>query len=165
MSTVLVSLAEYLDTAYSPDREYVDGVVVERHLGERPHSKVQGNLIYFLQQRYPHLFVWPGQRVRTVLDRRSRVPDVCVTLADPGIDVFDAPPFLAIEILSKRDEMSDVMEKLAEYKSFGIPHVWLIDPRRRKAFTYAAGRLEQVADEVLAAAEIRLPFDEIFRGL
>ena len=32
----LVSLAEYLDTAYSPDREYVDGVVVERHLGEGP---------------------------------------------------------------------------------------------------------------------------------
>ena len=165
MSTVLVSLAEYLDTAYSPDREYVDGVVVERHIGERPHSKVQGNLIYFLQHRYPHLFVWPEQRVRTVPDRRSRVPDVCVTLEDPEVDIFDAPPFVAIEILSKRDEMTDVLEKLAEYQSFGIPHIWLIDPRRKKAFTYAEGRLEQVADAVLAAGEIQLPFDEIFRGL
>jgi hypothetical protein len=35
MSTTLVSLQEYLDTDYSPDREYVDGVVVERSVGER----------------------------------------------------------------------------------------------------------------------------------
>jgi hypothetical protein len=30
MSTTLVSLQEYLDTAYSPEREYMDGVIVER---------------------------------------------------------------------------------------------------------------------------------------
>ena len=41
MSTILVSLEEYLDTAYSPDREYVDGAIVERHVGERPHSLAQ----------------------------------------------------------------------------------------------------------------------------
>ena len=41
MSALLVSLEEYLDTAYSPDREYVDGAIVERHVGERRHSLVQ----------------------------------------------------------------------------------------------------------------------------
>jgi Uma2 family endonuclease len=162
---VLVSLDEYLDTAYSPDREYVDGVVVERNLGERPHSRVQSNLVFGLHQKYTDLFVWPEQRVRTVPGRRSRVPDVCVTLEDPGIDVFEAPPFLAIEILSKRDEMSDILEKLAEYQDFGIPHIWLIDPRRKKAFTYECGRLEAVAGEALIAGQIRLPLDEVFRGL
>ena len=30
-AAVLISMAEYLDTSYSPDREYVDGAVVERH--------------------------------------------------------------------------------------------------------------------------------------
>jgi hypothetical protein len=35
MSTVLVALEEYLNTSYSPDREYVDGVVVERNVGGR----------------------------------------------------------------------------------------------------------------------------------
>src|SRR6266566_9908603 len=136
MSTVLVSLEEYLDTAYSPDREYVDGVVLERHVGERPHSRVQSNVVFGLEQRYPNLFVWPEQRVRTIPNRRSRVPDVCVTLEDPGIDVFEAPPLIVVEILSRRDEMTDVLEKLDEYVAFGVPHIWVIDPRRKKAFTY-----------------------------
>jgi hypothetical protein len=73
MSTVLVSLEEYLNTAYSPDREYVDGVVVERHVGERPHSLVQSNIVFCLRQNYAKLFVWPEQRVRTIPNRRSRI--------------------------------------------------------------------------------------------
>jgi len=111
MNTTLVSLQEYLDTAYSPDRQYVDGVVVERHVGERPHSKVQSNLTYFLRMRYPTVHVWPEQRVRTV-GARWRIPDVCVTLEDPGTDVFEAAPFVCIEILSRSDKMIDLLEKV-----------------------------------------------------
>jgi Uma2 family endonuclease len=162
---VLVTLDEYPDTAYSPDREYVDGVVVERNVGERPHSRTHSNFDFFFRQNYPHLFTWPEQRLRTVPGRRSRVPDVCVTLQDPKIDVFEDPPFLVIEILSKRDEMGEVLEKLAEYEAFGVPHIWLVDPRRRKAFTYGNGRLEEVRGEALVAGEIELPLVEVFRGL
>lgn len=167
MSTVLVSLEEYLNTAYSPDREYVDGVVVERHVGERPHSLVQKNSLIHLQTNNPQIFVWPEQRLRTIPGRRSRVPDVCVTLEDPGIDVFEAPPFIAVEILSKRDEMSDVLEKLDEYAAFGVPHIWVIDPRRKKAFTFEGGRLQEVVGEALTARnpEIQLPLGAVFRGL
>jgi Uma2 family endonuclease len=162
----LVSLEDYLNTSYSPDREYVDGIIVERHVGERPHSLVQKNLIINLQVRYPGLFVWPEQRVRTVPGRRSRVPDVCVTLDDPGGDVFDTPPFISIEILSRCDEVSDLLEKLAEYSAFGIPNIWVIDPRRKKAYTYSGTRLEEVSDALTALnPDLTVPFDEIFRGL
>src|SRR5687768_17093017 len=116
--TAQISMAEYLDTDYSPDREYVDGVVVERHLGERPHSLLQGNIMFTLRRDYPHIFVWPEQRVCTIPERRSRIPDVCVTLRDPLVDLFAAPPFVCIEILSRRDEMSNVLEKLEEYATF-----------------------------------------------
>src|SRR5437870_4091833 len=35
----LVSVEEYLNTSYEgPDREYVDGRIVERNVGERSHS-------------------------------------------------------------------------------------------------------------------------------
>ena len=51
MSTVLVALEEYLNTSYSPDREYVDGVVVERNVGDRLNSMVQKNVTIFLQTR------------------------------------------------------------------------------------------------------------------
>jgi hypothetical protein len=78
MSIGLVPLEEYLNTSYSPDREYVDGIVVERNVGDRPHSMVQKNVTIDLQTRHPAIYVWPEQRIRTVVDRRSRVPDVCV---------------------------------------------------------------------------------------
>jgi len=166
MRTALVSLEEYMDTAYSPDREFVDGAIVERHVGERPHSLSQRNVVIYLQTRYPRLFVWPEQRVRTVAGRRSRVPDVCVTPDDPHTDIFETPPLIVIEILSRRDEMSDVLEKLEEYASFQVPHIWVADPRRRKGFRFRGGRLEEVETEFVAEdAEVRLPLEEVFRGL
>jgi Uma2 family endonuclease len=163
---VLCSMEEYLQTAYSPDREYVDGVVVERHVGERGHSIVQRNVTVAIDRKYPHLFVFPEWRARTS-GRRCRIPDVCVTLDDPGTDVLESPPFLAIEVLSRRDEMSDVLEKLAEYIAAGVQYVWVIDPRRKKAFTYTGHQLQEVEGEelVTGSPEIRLSFAEIFRGL
>ena len=47
-STTLVSVGEYLSTAYRPDREYIDGRILERNLGERDHSVVQTELAIYL---------------------------------------------------------------------------------------------------------------------
>jgi hypothetical protein len=33
-----VPVEEYLNTSYDPDREYVDGQLVERHVGEHFHG-------------------------------------------------------------------------------------------------------------------------------
>ena len=164
MSTTLVPLQQYLDTSYSPDREYVDGVLVERHVGRRPHSRVQGNLAYFLQQRYPALFVWPEQRVRTSA-RRVRIPDICVTHEDPGTDVFEAPPFLCIEILSPEDSLRDVIVKRKEYEALGVQYNWLVDPLRKEAFVYSTGRLEEVTGPDLVAGDISIPLSEVFDRL
>ena len=164
MSTTLVPLQEYLDTSYSPDREYVDGVLVERHVGTRPHSRVQGNFAYFLPQRYPALFVWPEQRVGTA-PRRVRIPDICVTREDPGTDVFEAAPFLCIEILSPDDTMREVVEKLKEYAAMGVQHNWLVNPFRKKAFIYSAGRLEEVTSPAVVAGDISIPLSDVFDRL
>jgi Uma2 family endonuclease len=165
MNAVLVSLEEYLNTSYSPDREYVDGVVKEIDVGERPHSKVQANVISSLLQRFPHLGVWPEQRIRTSASR-CRLPDVCITLTDPETDVFETAPFICIEILSRRDAMSDLLEKLEEYVAMGVTHNWVIDPRRRKAYRYRNGALEEVMEQFVAEeAGIFLRLDEVFRGL
>jgi len=165
MNTTLVPLEEYLDTAYSPDREYVDGVVVERHVGERSHSKVISNFITF---SWPHLnlYVWPSQRVRTAATR-SRVPDVCFTLEDPETDVFETPPFVCIEILSRRDEASDLLEKLDEYARMGVPNIWVIDPRRKKAFTYRGNALDEVSGPALTTPDpaLSISLDDVFSGL
>jgi len=162
----LITLEEYLETSYQDgDREYLDGHVVERNVGERGHSLVQANLVDYFRSHYrEHLFVWPEQRVVTVAGRRSRVPDVCVTQSDPGADVFQTPPFIVIEILSRRDEPADVLQKVAEYHAFGVPHIWVIDPRRKKAFQYDQGRPEE-AQTSLLAGDVEVPLDAVFAGL
>lgn len=35
---LLIPVEEYLSTAYRPDCDYVDGEVLERNVGETPHS-------------------------------------------------------------------------------------------------------------------------------
>jgi hypothetical protein len=41
MAGSLVSIQEYLNTSYRPDRDYVDGVVLERNFGEYDHARLQ----------------------------------------------------------------------------------------------------------------------------
>ena len=45
-ATMLVPVEEYLRTSYRPDRDYVDGEVLERNLGEHDHSDLQTELAY-----------------------------------------------------------------------------------------------------------------------
>lgn len=165
MNAVLTPIEEYLETDYSPDREFVDGAVVERHVGEKPHSRVQSNLNFFLRSRYPGLFVWPEQRVRTIRNR-CRIPDICVTVHEPATDVFETPPAICIEILSRRDEISNVLEKLEEYAAAGVGYIWVVDPRRKKAFAYD-GALREVTGAFVTTGEplVELPLADVFQGL
>jgi Uma2 family endonuclease len=136
----LVSVDEYLNTSYEgPDREYVDGRIVERNLGEKDHSRPQRKLIGFFIATESTLrtYAFPEQRVQ-VKATRFRVPDVCVYLGvEPDEQVFRTPPFLAVEILSKDDRAGELQEKLDDYRNFGIPFTWVIDPRIRRGYTYS----------------------------
>src|SRR5580700_3442667 len=165
MNAVLAPIEEYLETDYSPDREFVDGTVVERHVGEKSHSRVQRNVIAIFCVRYPNVFVWPEQRVRTTRNR-CRIPDVCVTAHEPTTEVFETPPLICIEILSRRDEISNVLEKLEEYAAAGVRYIWLVDPRRKKAFAYD-GVLREVTPGFATTEEplLELPLADVFLGL
>ncbi len=166
MNGGLVSLEEYLDTSYSPDREFVDGVVVERNGRERPQNKVQVNMVLGLNRLRPNLHIWPRQRVRTT-PSRVRLPDICVTLDDPRAGIFEAPPFLCIEILRDGDALSDLMVKLEEYDAMGVVQIWVVDPARRKAYTYWNRELIEVTGGRLKTQrpEFSIALDEVFQGL
>ena len=66
-TSTLVPLSEYLRTSYRPDRDWVDGEVKERNIGEGPHAVVQAFLIgLFRQYRLEwKIRVLPEQRVQT----------------------------------------------------------------------------------------------------
>lgn len=168
-SATSISVAEYLSTAYSPDRDYVDGEVVERNLGERDHSSIQGIIFVslFARRREWGIHVYPEQRVQ-VKPTRFRIPDVCaVKGAKPAEQVFTHPPFLCVEILSKDDRMSQIEERISDYLQMGVSYVWLVDPASRRAWTYTADEIREVKDGVLRTRgpDIEVPLAEVFAEL
>src|SRR5262249_32003934 len=168
-TSALVSVEEYLNTSYRPDCDYVDGRVVERNLGELDHSDLQTEIAVFFRLRGKrwgvHAFV--EQRVQ-VSPTRFRIPDVCVTVgAKPTEQIFRTPPLLAIEILSKKDRKGNILERVADYLTFGVGYVWVIDPRSQEGWVHTAAGVEQVKDGILRtqcpALEMSPP--EIFAAL
>jgi Uma2 family endonuclease len=103
-SRTLVSLEEYLTSAYEPDCEYVDGEVLERNLGELEHGGLQGVIVAWLFVRRKELGIHVFPETRTQISaRRFRVPDIAVTIKKPAGHILQEPPFLCIEILSPED--------------------------------------------------------------
>jgi Uma2 family endonuclease len=167
MSTTraLISVEEYLATSYRPDCDYVDGEVVERNLGERDHSWLQGVLSRLLMNRYEILgiFVFPELRVQ-VKPTRFRVPDICVTLGFPDEGIPTKPPFLCIEIVSPEDRIRRVKERVTDYIEMGVPYVWVLDPKTKRTYVATASQsLREVKTSVLRTENpvLEVPLGEI----
>ncbi len=162
----LVSLEEYAATSYRPDCEYLEGLLLERNLGEHEHSRLQGLLVAYLfgREKKWGIHVVPEQRVQVRSDR-FRGPDVCVVRTGYPLEpVFRQPPLLCVEILSRDDRMSEMQERIDDYLAMGVPHVWLLDPRARRGFIYTPGEMREAKDGILRTAnpEIAVPLAELF---
>jgi len=128
-ATLSVPVEEYLRTTYHPDMEYVDGELVERHVGEHKHSRLQALMVLELgpRERARRFRVLTEQRLRVLgTKNRFRIPDVCVmALPYHAEPVLATPPHLIVEIRSPEDETADVLAKLADYLRFGVAHIWM----------------------------------------
>lgn len=168
-SRTLVSVEEYLRTSYRPDCDYVDGEILERNLGETDHSDCQGRIYAYFLNRSKQLRLYPlvEQRVQ-VSSARFRVPDVSIVRGSrPAEQILSSPPFIAIEILSKDDRVSDMQERIDDYLKFGVRCVWLIDPRTRRAWIHTKDGAQESKDGILRTEDpaIALPLPEIFHAL
>ena len=169
LTPTLVSVEEYLRTSFSDgDREYVDGHIVERNLGEKNHSKTQRELIYYFRTRQSSLktHVFPEQRVQ-VKPTRFRVPDVCVYIGgEPDEQVFHTPPFLVVEILSKDDRPGEIQEKIRDYTEFGVRFCWVIDPRTRRGYVYTEHDSFEAKDGILRTEDplLEVVVEDILSG-
>ena len=164
---VLMDVEEYLKTGFDgADCEYLDGEVVERNMGELPHSTVQGGLIVLLAQMASRLGIQVKPEIRIqIRPRRFRVADIAVWRAgNIGERIPTVPPFLVIEILSPEDRIVRMQEKIQEYLSIGVEWVWLIDPEERKALCYSQNNPAGVLCDVLRTENpaIELPLETVF---
>jgi Uma2 family endonuclease len=143
-SGLQIAPSEYLSTSFEgADREYVRGEIIERGMPDYPHGKTQvllGAKLAQLRESH-HLFVCSETRMRLAPDL-YRIPDIAVFAEiEPEEGVPSHPPLLVIEIISPDDRYTEVLEKLAEYRQWGVSHIWIVDPHRRTFATYQAGAL------------------------
>lgn len=166
-----VSLDEYLSTSYEPDREFVDGVLVERNVGTPPHTELQ--LIvgsYFRQYRKSHrIKAFTEARVR-IAARRHRIPDVCVVqLPCQSSKVITDIPLITVEIQSPDDTFAEITGKCFEYKALGVLNILVMDPDYRRAWMFEQNSLRLLLGESvqlqLTDSTLDFPFAEMFAEL
>ncbi len=167
--THLIPVSEYLNTAYRPDVDYVDGELQERNSGELDHSDLQ---IFFANYIGMHQRSW-SVKVQTELrvqvrQDRFRVPDICVLSSDaPREQIVRTPPILCIEILSPADTIHRMRERVRDFLEMGVREVWLVDPLSRSVIHCSGTTMvEQTAGTLaLEGTLISIPIAEVFSVL
>ncbi len=79
-------------------------------------------------------------------------------------EIFTAPPHLCVEILSDEDTADYILEKIDDYLHFGVPYVWIINPRLRKGYVATKAGLVDAESGVLTTSDpgICVPVAELF---
>ncbi len=137
-TTTHVPVEVYLRSSYEPDAEYVDGTVEERPKGEFDHASWQAAILAWFHQ---HRNEW-STRVRAglriqVAPTRFRVPDVTILERSlPKEQIITHPPIAVFEVLSPEDTLQRLKKRLEDYRTMGIPEIWVIDPQDTTYYRY-----------------------------
>jgi Uma2 family endonuclease len=165
-----MSEAEYLALPEEkPYLEYVDGVVVQKAMGNRDHGRLGGELAVLLglyaREHGGEMVI--EQRTRVEPRRSFLVPDVAYYRE--GTNVEDAAPALAIEIRSP-DETIDSQRRKCRVLRENSEACWLVIPRTRTIEVFDAdndGAVMSVGDVVttLAAPGLEIDIAALFKVL
>jgi len=159
---------EYLRRSYDPDMEYVAGQLVERHVGEYYHSRLQFLIALLLGSREKtHRFrTFTELRVRVSDEPRYRIPDICVKALPHEITPVLIRPDLAIEVVSPDDDIAGMLERVGDYLAAGIPYIWVADPYQRTLVEASQTGIRRAAGLILATPLVgEVDFAELFREL
>jgi Uma2 family endonuclease len=162
-----ITAEQYLHMTFEHDAEFVRGEIVERGMPDKLHSTIQFLILMAigrLIQSYP-LFPYPELRLR-LEPRVFRIPDISVYSGQrPPENVPSTPPLLAIEILSKDDRHHNLMQKLEEYRVWGVQNIWLVDPLAKRFAIYTELGLQYVSSLALADYPFELTPGVLFSDL
>lgn len=168
-TSAVIPVSEYLDTTHRPHCDYIDGQVQERNVGEYDHANVQFGLATYLRNRAQD---WKirivGENRVQVSETRFRIPDICILSAEaPKGQIVRHAPMLCIEILSPRDTVNNMRDRVHDYLGMGVPQVWLLDPKTRTAIVCQGNiTVEQSAGLLsLPGSPVAVSLEQIFSVL
>ena len=154
---------QYLTDAAFQHCEFVNGIVVERNLGTKPHARIQGKCYrkfdeYFDSHPGGYVGVELHCRLKIRGQVRFRLPDVSVVLGDesPEQRYLDRAPDLVVEVRSPDDSLSSQLRKLDDYFENGCRLAWLVLPEEKSVLILTPGGAPRTATagETLDAGDV-----------
>jgi Uma2 family endonuclease len=170
MSTTFSIRDYYLHETWSPDRELVNGEIVERNLGGKSHAAWQIAFCRILSELRisANIRVYPELRLQTS-STNFRIPDVmAIDRNAPDEEIITHAPLLCVEILSPDDRFSKMEEKVEEYFATGVRAVWIIDPLAQTGYQCEGARLADWKISptlVVSGTPIRIEMSDIIADL
>lgn len=162
-ATTKISVEEYLQTAYRPDVEYVDGEIQERNGGEIEHARLIAAVMRWFQrhEREWSIEVLPDVRIQ-VGPTRYRVPDVCVSISSSqDRRIVTTPPLLVVEVLSPEDRIDRYHQRITEYREMGVQGIWVLDPETHRGWDCSTGNWMEGTQFQLPNSPIHLDLNAI----
>ena len=164
-----IGVEEYLELAFDdrPEPDYVHGEVVERALPTLIHAQIQALLVLLFGRLLPstHLTLLTEPRLQIETDL-FRVPDFAVYQGPrPEGRYGTSPVYVAIEIVSPDDRHSELTERLEDYRRWGVPHVWLVDPQLKRLYEYTEAGLLQFPALRLPEFDFEMSAQELFKDI
>lgn len=162
-STAHVPVEEYLKNVGDTRCEYVDGLLIEKPMPTWMHAALQAWISVLIMRYYPQ-YLAGGEVHLRLSETEFRLPDVAAQLRDIAQkeSYAEQPPVLCIEILSPDDRIGATFAKCERYHDWGVPICWIIDPMKRRAWSYERGGEPLVKDSELQASDIKLSLAELF---
>ena len=113
-----VSVEEYIERfvygAEKPICEFIDGLLIPKAMGTKPHATVQTNVVFYIRSLYPAFNPLTELSTRQ-REGEFRVPDIAVERMAHGIQGDYPGPgdpcYLCIEVKSPTDQLASVLAK------------------------------------------------------
>jgi len=169
LANTQIGVEEYLALAFPdrPEPDYVHGEVVERALPTPIHAQIQAALILLFASlsKRARLVQLPELRVR-IEPGLFRVIDLAIYRdRRPEGRYATSPAFIAIEIVSPDDNYYNLTLRLEDYRRWGVPHVWLVDPWLKRLYECTEAGLLQRAGLALPDFDFAISAEEVFKDL
>jgi Uma2 family endonuclease len=151
-----------------PGFEFIDGELVEKNMGAES-SWVAGEVFdqvrsYCRRTQFGVAFIADaGFQCFPHKPNQVRKPDVAALPCDPRTFVLpkgwiESAPALAVEVVSPNETAYELADKVFDYRTAGVPLVWVIDPHLRQATVHRAdGTITQLTDPGELSGENVLP--------
>jgi len=155
----LITPEQYFATQFEREPELVRGELVERPLPNLIHGRTQQRLAVHLDGVG---YCCTEVRMRLAEDL-YRIPDVAVFEGTGPTEIVpSSPPLLVVEISSPDDRLDAMLQKLEEYRAWGVQNIWLIEPELKRMHVYDGGSLTAVSGLELAQFGFAVTAEELF---